>query len=80
MALELKRDRTTAVGRVATNVLNRRALLVTSLAIAGALGAGAGLGGAQEPAKAAQSAGRRPATQMSSSPTAPGPTARAGPR
>jgi len=58
MALELKRDRTTAVGRVATNVLNRRALLVTSLAIAGALGAGAGLGGAQEPAKAAQPVGR----------------------
>ena len=58
MALELKRDRTTVVERVAANALNRRALLVTSLAVAGAFSAGAGLDGAQEPAKAAQSVGQ----------------------
>ena len=58
MALELKRDRTIVVERVATNALNRRALLVTSFAVAGALSAGAGLGGAQELANAAQSLGQ----------------------
>jgi len=58
MARGLKRDRTIVVERLATNALNRRALLVTGLAVAGALSAGAGLGGARESAKAAQSAGQ----------------------
>jgi pimeloyl-ACP methyl ester carboxylesterase len=58
MAHELKRDRTIVVGRGTGNALNRRALLVTSLAVAGALSASAALGDAQEPAEAAQSAGQ----------------------
>ena len=55
MADELKRSRATVIERVRTNALNRRALLVTGLATAGALSAGASLDGTQAPARAAQS-------------------------
>jgi len=55
MAHELRRSGAVVAERVATNALNRRTLLVTGLAVAGALSAGAELGGTQDTAKAAQS-------------------------
>jgi hypothetical protein len=54
MVHELKSGKT-VVERVAANALNRRALLMKSMAVAGVLGTGAGLDMAKEPANAAQS-------------------------
>jgi pimeloyl-ACP methyl ester carboxylesterase len=54
MVHELK-SRKTVVGRVAANALNRRALLMKSMAVASVVGAGAGLEMAKDPANAAQS-------------------------
>jgi hypothetical protein len=54
MVHELK-SRKTVVGRAAANALNRRALLMKSMTVAGVLGAGAGLDMAKGPANAAQS-------------------------
>jgi hypothetical protein len=54
MVHELK-SRETVVERIAANALNRRALLMKSMAAAGVLGAGAGLDMAKDAANAAQS-------------------------
>lgn len=54
MVHEVK-SRKTVVGHAAANALNRRALLMKSMAVASVVGAGAGLEMAKDPANAAQS-------------------------
>jgi hypothetical protein len=69
----------TVVERIAANALDRRALLMKSMAVTGLLGAGAGLDMAKDVANAAQSIEGSPSgMQMWCSLMAPGPMARAG--